>query len=757
MISPGGFRLMQRAARRPLWLLLALAMLTSLVPAPPAQAQLAGDPRLGAVQAINAPDAAAKAGVRWERIIFPWSEMQPSGPDQMLQGYYPESQIDAQVKRGVQLVGVVLYTPGWAARDPDRGGASVPKNLDRPYNDQSNYWGRFFSRLADKYKGRIDTWIVWNEPDVFDLDTGISYTWAGNEAEYYQLLKVAYQAAKRANPKASVLTAGMAYWHDHHANRPPYLERMLDVAAADRSAKDNNWYFDGVPVHAYASSLNAYAITNIYRQMLAKRGLKKPVWVAEANAVPWDDPGAPLPREPWRVTMSQQADYILQALALGLAGGADRIGVYKMRDEAPENGQYFGLVRDDGSTRPAYTALQVAISNFAGATSAVYSWNGSSYPPSDAEVQAVLSSNASRYQFTWPGQINQVVLERPGQRVTVVWNVTPRPLTARIAAAASSATVLDSVGRKRTVAAADGVYDLYLAASRTFTEPRDPTLNLVGGPTLIVVEQLERNPAPARPPQALPGDYFSESGYSIARDAFAEYFNARGGLRTFGLPISREFDLLGAPAQLFQRQLVRLAPDGGVELMNLVDQGLLPYTKINGSVLPGVDPSVSAGGPAPGDPAYGQKIVQFVRDRAPDTWQGRPVNFGSTVFNSVRCEEAFANEPCRQDLLPLIDFEIWGAPLSAPTPDPGNGGFVYQRFQRGILHYDDACKCTQGLLLGTYLRALITGQGLPGDLEEQAKDSPYLRQYDNARVQGMTRPGALPRTSFKDAFDPEPR
>src|SRR5262249_10954136 len=46
-------------------------------------------------------------------------------------------------------------------------------------------------------------------------------------------------------------------------------------------------------------------------------------------------------------------------------------------------------------------------------------------------------------------------------------------------------------------------------------------------------------PAPP-PPPAPPGRYFPESGFSIRDDAFWEYFNARGGVRTFGFPISRE-------------------------------------------------------------------------------------------------------------------------------------------------------------------------------------------------------------------------
>ena len=58
---------------------------------------------------------------------------------------------------------------------------------------------------------------------------------------------------------------------------------------------------------------------------------------------------------------------------------------------------------------------------------------------------------------------------------------------------------------------------------------------------------------------------------------------------------------------------------------------------------------------------------------------------------------------------PAVADQIWGAPTSRPAPDPANGNFIYQRFQRGIMHYDKGCGCTQGLLLADYVKALVAG------------------------------------------------
>ncbi|MFN0070970.1 MAG: hypothetical protein ACKVVP_05710 [Chloroflexota bacterium] len=732
-------------------------LLCFLVSSYPAAAQsTARDGRFGAVQAINSPDKAAQAGVAWERIMFPWAEIQPGSPDESKPGYYTDERIAAQAKRGVTLVGVIVYTPTWAAEDPSKGWAAVPKGIDRPHTDAQNTFARFVNRLAAKYKGTVDQWIIWNEPDLIDLESKVSPTWSGTEQQFWNLQKSGYLAIKQANPQAKVLLPGFSHWHAKEAGLQPYLKRLLDIGAADTTAPRNNWYFDGVPTHAYANPLNSFALPTVYRRMLAERGLQdKGIWIIESNAVPWDDPIGQLPREPWRASMDEQSSYVIQAFALGVAADIERMSIYKMRDEFVEDGQYFGLIREDGSARPAFTALQTAIANFAGTKKATYTWNGSANPPSKAEIDALLETREKHFQYIWPGQVSQVALERDGQRVTVIWNVSRRPLVGVVTAGANEATLLDAYGRAAPIRAQDGAYRVYLSSARANTEPRDPSLLLVGGRPWIIVEKIATNARASQPPRIEDGLRF-ENGFSVANASFAEYFKLRGGKNSFGLPISREFDLQGAPTQIFQRQVMQLTPEGGVRTLNLLDPELMPYTRFNGSVLPGADDAVKAQTPSAADRDYAEKIVRFVRERAPDSWQSKNVSFGRSFFSSVTCADAFPGGSCQESLLPLFNLEVWGAPISGPAPDPANADFIYQRFQRGVLHHDVKCGCTQGLLLGEYFKAIVTGQGLPPDLEEQAKDSLYFKQYDQTRVQGMSRPFALLRSSMKDAFEPEP-
>jgi hypothetical protein len=263
-------------------------------------------------------------------------------------------------------------------------------------------------------------------------------------------------------------------------------------------------------------------------------------------------------------------------------------------------------------------------------------------------------------------------------------------------------------------------------------------------------------PATSPPAAAVPNDerYFQQTGYRIGEDAFWTYFRARGGLRSFGYPVSNVFMLSGTKVQIFQRQILQLRPDGGVQLMNLLDDGLLPYTRMNGSTFPAPDPAVIGQSPKIDAPDYHEKTLDFVRAMAPDTFEGEPVNFARTFFNTVRAEEAYPNgvPADGQALLPYFNLEIWGLPTSRPTRDPTNANFIYQRFQRGIMHYDKGCGCTQGLLLADYVKGLLTGKDVPPDLAEQAKNSKLLGQFKPGQPQAMARPGDLPGSDLSNSF-----
>src|SRR5919199_1479329 len=110
---------------------------------------------------------------------------------------------------------------------------------------------------------------------------------------------------------------------------------------------------------------------------------------------------------------------------------------------------------------------------------------------------------------------------------------------------------------------------------------------------------------------------FTETGFCIDEPAFASYFTGRGGARILGFPVSRVFVLEGFKVQFFQRVVLQLQGDS-VARLNLLDPGILPVTHANQSVFPAPDPGLAADAPRPDDPAYAQRVVDYLRSVAPD-------------------------------------------------------------------------------------------------------------------------------------------
>jgi hypothetical protein len=454
----------------------------------------------GAVQTIAAPQASVNAGMKWTRLIFPWDQIQPNGSGELRPGYFSEAEIDAHVALGIEIVGITLYTPGWAARDPQRGGRSVPRNLHLPVDHPENYWAAYVRQLVSHYRGRVDTWVFYNEPDMY-IEPDDFRTFAGTPDDYALVLKTAYLAAKSANPNVKIVMTGFTYWWDKQAGRPQYFERVLDAIRSDPTAAQNSWFFDIVNAHTYGNPLNSYTVPTLYRRIMQARGIDKPIWIIESNVLTKNDARVGSGDGPFRATLDEQASYVLQGMALARAAGIQRYSIYKIVDEHAENeDEFWGLTRNDGTLRPSYIAYQVGARFFQNVRSATYSWGGSQIPPTEAEISALLASNSNRFQWPWPAPVNTVVLDRGSERVTVVWNASPEPVQYALPATARTARLVDKYGRESTLVATDGRYPLSLEPSRNNSDPRDPTLYLVGGNPWIVVEDVSPPAVPSPGP-----------------------------------------------------------------------------------------------------------------------------------------------------------------------------------------------------------------------------------------------------------------
>jgi hypothetical protein len=457
--------LVQTAARLLVFAVVVALVIMPLAPptadAAPA-ASISRDSRFGLNEAWRAAEAADRAGAGWSRVLFWWSEMQKDGPgDLNLFATDQDGYIENETARGRQLVGAVLNTPPWASSDGSRNG--VPHGLYLPYDHPENHWGQFMKLMAQHYRGKVDTWIIWNEVDIAH---GQWSTWNGSLEEYVQLQKVAYRAIKAGNPNATVLPFGAAWWYDYGTT----IARMLDIIKADPEAAANNYYFDVANLHLYSRAADIPRIIGWYRAELAARGMSKPIWISETNAIPYDDAVWQAPKANFRASMDEQASYMIQAFATYVGLGVERIGVNRMIDgtDFEAGGEPFGLLRNDGSARPAFTAYQVVTRYFGGVQDASYSHDPAS-------------------------GITKVVMQRSGEKVTVLWTMSPGGATATMAAAGAQALKVNKWGEAEPISAASGSYTIGLAPATANSNEHDRSDYVVGGDPVILVERTDGN------------------------------------------------------------------------------------------------------------------------------------------------------------------------------------------------------------------------------------------------------------------------
>lgn len=324
------------------------------------------DRTFGVIEAYYRPEQAEALGASWDRIIFAWNLFQPESGDDFETDVIPQEYLDDAAAANREIVGLIKGTPEWASESGSPG--AVPDGIDLPYDDPDNVFGAFVLRLVAHYSAQgIHDWIIWNEPDI-QAEDGIP-EFEGDESDYLALLKTAYLAAKSVDPEAHIQIAGTTWWHDRENGREAYIYRLLRTISADKDAKANNWYFDGISVHIYFTTSTVWPILMAQRSFLDDFGLSdKEIWLVEFNASPRLDAVGGVDA-PFMLTPEQQSNFIVGAAASALAAGTDRMAVYRLYDNhfMPGVAEPWGLVRHNGTLRPAFYAYHQVIEKFAGA------------------------------------------------------------------------------------------------------------------------------------------------------------------------------------------------------------------------------------------------------------------------------------------------------------------------------------------------------------------------------------------------------
>jgi hypothetical protein len=138
-------------------------------------------------------NTARELGVKYLRFGFSWNGVEPE------QGKYDFKFWDMLVSEAqrakIELIPYVAYTPKWAAR-------SEHEYWQQPPRDPQLY-AELLKTLAKRYRGRIHSWEIWNEPDLKEY-------WQGTADEFAELVRVAAPAIREGDPAAQVVLAGMS-------------------------------------------------------------------------------------------------------------------------------------------------------------------------------------------------------------------------------------------------------------------------------------------------------------------------------------------------------------------------------------------------------------------------------------------------------------------------------------------------------------------------------------------------------------------
>jgi len=470
---------------------------------PPANGTTPLDTRFGVAEGFRNPSVMADIGAGWERVVLSWADIQPDGPDDFswLGRTLPPRALESELRRGVRVAGLLQFTADWAATDAKDPGRSVPRNLDLPDDDPQNYWARFVFETVKYYTGRIDEWIVWNEPEFEPNDVAGSgtFTWLGSDEQFARLMQVAYRAAKRANPRAVVSFSGTSYWVDQNAGRPQFYERYLRLVSADPAAKASSLYHDAVALNLYRAPDDLVRLHQSFKDLQQRYGVDVPVWLLELNAMPTNDRAIPCFERhafnPIQTTLEQQAAYAIQALALAAAVDYRRIAFYQMVDDNPcQQSAVWGITRDDGSTRPVAAALRTAVQSFSGFLKARF-------------VPLV------RTQARWPAwptvpgsfvpnwQVYLVAFDLPARRrVTVVWSGDGSALRVRLPRRGTTPKLLDGQGRALSVTTAGQDYAIELPAATAHFAGDPNGYFFIGGEPRLLLEDA----VPADSPIPIP-------------------------------------------------------------------------------------------------------------------------------------------------------------------------------------------------------------------------------------------------------------
>lgn len=302
----------------------------------------------------------ADLGIGLVRQTFDWSLIETA------RGRYEFGHYDGYVadlaRHRLALLPLLFGVPRFRSSAPARGarrGTYPPRNTEEfaafaaAVADRYGPAGTFWDERPDLPRLPVRTWQIWNEPSLPAF-------WASgpSPAEYARLLGAAGRAIRRADPDATIVTAGLP---ESRLGMPfaDFVEGLYEAGASDS--------FDALAIHPYARDVEGVIeAVRAARRLMDRNGDRhKAIWVTEVG---WASDG---PESPFTVGERGQAERI-RRLVPRLAAERDALGIrgvvyFNWRDAPPfPGGEDFwglhtGLLDIDGRPKPALRAFEAGV------------------------------------------------------------------------------------------------------------------------------------------------------------------------------------------------------------------------------------------------------------------------------------------------------------------------------------------------------------------------------------------------------------
>ena len=275
--------------------------------------------------------------------------------------------------------------------------------------------------------GYLRVYEIWNEPNLTDPNWG---AWVGTSQQYLELLRIAAEAVRRADPAAKVTNAGYAGIQVKTVNplrTHTYADGKHPLDFID--ILNVHFYSGRIPPEVATDDFNAHesgdtTFEQDLRRLAAWRDRYKPgmpIWLSETG---YDSAG------PYGTDERTQAARLPRVVMLALANGIDKVLVYRESGSTASMHAASGLLRDDGSMKPSWVTYATLIRQLDGVQGGAIR-----LPYKDNNVRL----------YAW---------QRGAERILTAWTIEG---PAKLDVDLGHATVTDAFGRQREMDLAHGL------------------------------------------------------------------------------------------------------------------------------------------------------------------------------------------------------------------------------------------------------------------------------------------------------------